>query len=156
LSHILHQETPVAVLQNITEKAAKDALQPATNQAAFRNTGLWPFDSSKIRANTRLALTIPEKPSSEDPNEMIITHTSNVMKHLLKVDASVKQQKVSGMPEKNKLILEKSYLTTITRKKNMLLKCNKTRRKRKKNVRKRIERERKKRIYSKKPERKEI
>jgi hypothetical protein len=48
LSHILHHETPVAVLQNITEKAVKDALQSATIQGSFRNTALWPFDSSKI------------------------------------------------------------------------------------------------------------
>jgi hypothetical protein len=54
------------------------------------------FEDSKIR---KLSLGR----SSKGPNEIIITDTSNFLNQILKIHAPVNQQKVSAMPEKNKL-----------------------------------------------------
>jgi hypothetical protein len=71
-SHVLHRETPVAVLQNITEEAANEALKPATIRSAFRNIGLWPFDPSLIRQRTNQALAQPENPRSDSLDDKIV------------------------------------------------------------------------------------
>jgi hypothetical protein len=102
-SHVLHREAPVAVLQNITEEAANEALKPATIRAAFRNTGLWPFNPSLIRQRTNQALAQPENPRSDSLDDKIVAHASNVVNRLLKLHIPIKQQQVSGMAEKNKL-----------------------------------------------------
>jgi hypothetical protein len=102
-SYVLRREAPVAMLQNIAEEAENEALKPVTIRAAFRNTGLWPFNPSLIRQHTNQALAQPENPHSDSLDDKIVARASNVVNRLLKLHIPIKQQQVSGMAEKNKL-----------------------------------------------------
>jgi hypothetical protein len=101
-SHVLRREAPVAMLQNIAEEAENEALKPATIRAAFRNTGLWPFNPSLIHQRTNQALAQPENPRSDSLNDKIVARASNVVNRLLKLHIPIKQQ-ISRMAEENKL-----------------------------------------------------
>jgi hypothetical protein len=78
------------------------------------------LNSSLIHDRTNQTLAQPEKPCSENQDDLIVSRCSNIMNYLLlKLHISIQQTHVSGMSEKNKLYtLEKNCLNIITREKN--------------------------------------
>jgi hypothetical protein len=102
-SFLLHRHYPKAVVQSVLPKAEAEAFTKEVIIAAFRNTGIHPFDSNVILERARENLAQPESEPLQTEQSRLVQELSNIPKELLNLNTPILKSKKGKVKKKNKL-----------------------------------------------------